>query len=53
MAEATEPATAQCPDCGSADIEAATTIDLAFGEEIPCLKCVTCGHIIDWAPGYS
>jgi transcription elongation factor Elf1 len=34
----------KCPECESTQVESATTVDLAFGEEIPCLICAACGH---------
>jgi len=33
-----------CPYCGSEHVEDATTVDLAFGEEIPCKVCKGCGR---------
>ena len=33
-----------CPYCGSDQVEDATTVDLAFGEEIPCKVCKNCGR---------
>jgi transcription elongation factor Elf1 len=37
----------ECPRCGSTDVEAGTTIDLTFGEEIPCKVCKHCGNLFD------
>lgn len=35
-----------CPHCGSEDVEDSTTVDLAFGEEIPVKVCKNCDRII-------
>ena len=35
-----------CPYCGSDRVEETTTVDLAFGEEIPCKECKNCGQMI-------
>lgn len=36
-----------CPRCGSADVETAVKIDLAFGEEVHYRACQNCGNEFD------
>lgn len=40
---------ATCPRCGAANYRESTTVDLAFGEEIPCKICNVC----DWVFSYG
>lgn len=36
---------ATCPNCGASDYHESTTVDLAFGEEIPCKICNVCSFV--------
>ena len=37
----------RCPQCDSKNVRMGTTIDPAFGDEIPCQVCENCGDVFD------